>query len=207
MGPYFIVKRVMDFVLALVFIIMLFPLMVLVAVVIKLDSEGPVIFEQDRVGKAAKIFRILKFRSMRTEVEKDGRVLSDMEKMTMIGLILRKTSIDELPQLFNILRGEMSFIGPRPLLTKYLGLYSKEQMRRHEITPGISGWAQVNGRNSVSWEERFKLDVWYVDHVNLLLDLKILCLTIYKVFCRKDINSSIVDTMPDFQGGRGGVDL
>lgn len=167
---------------------------------IKMESRGPALFKQNRPGKNSRIFTVLKFRTMATEMEKDGRALSDMERMTRVGNVLRKTSIDELPQLINILRGEMSFIGPRPLLVKYLDYYTPEQSRRHEVMPGISGWAQVNGRNSISWKEKFKLDVWYVEHQSLSLDIKILLLTIYNVLKSKDINSSSDNTMQPFTG-------
>jgi len=162
------------------------------------DPKGPVLFRQKRPGKDAKIFEIYKFRTMKVETERDGRKLSDMERMTKVGSVLRKTSIDELPQLFNIIKGEMSFIGPRPLLVEYLKYYSCEQMRRHEVIPGISGWAQVNGRNATTWEERFKNDVWYVDNVSFKLDFRIFFMTIYNILSRKGINNSEDDTMPIF---------
>jgi len=195
------VKRILDFIFAIILLIILLPIMVIAAIAIKIeDPKGPVLFKQKRPGKDAKIFEVYKFRTMRVETEQDGMPLSDMERIAKVGSFLRKTSIDELPQLFNIIRGEMSFIGPRPLLVQYLEYYSTEQMRRHEVTPGISGWAQVNGRNAISWEEKFNLDVWYVDHVSLILDLKIFWLTIYNVINRKDINNSQSDTMPFFTG-------
>lgn len=195
------IKRILDFVFAVILLIIASPIMLLAAIAIKLeDPNGPVLFKQKRPGKNAKIFTVYKFRTMRVETEKDGRPLTDMERMTKVGSFLRKTSIDELPQLFNILRGEMSFIGPRPLLIQYLELYTPEQMRRHEVTPGISGWAQVNGRNAISWEEKFKYDVWYVDNQSFLLDLKILFMTICNVLNRKGINNSQGDTMPLFAG-------
>ncbi len=184
----------------MILIVLLSPIMVLAAIAIKIESKGPVLFKQKRPGKDAKIFTIYKFRTMKVETEKDGKPLSDMERITKVGAFLRKMSIDELPQLFNILRGEMSFIGPRPLLVQYLEYYSPEQMRRHEVTPGISGWAQVNGRNAISWEEKFELDVWYVDNQSFFLDLKILWLTIYNVLSRRGINNSQDDTMPVFIG-------
>lgn len=195
------IKRVLDLVLALVLVVLFSPVMLLAAIAIKIeDPSGPVLFKQKRPGKDAKIFTIYKFRTMRVETEKDGRPLSDMERLTKVGAFLRKTSIDELPQLFNIIRGEMSFIGPRPLLIEYLERYTPEQMRRHEVLPGISGWAQVNGRNAISWEEKFKYDVWYVDHLSFMLDLKIVLMTIYKVFKGEGINHSADNTMPLFTG-------
>ncbi len=200
MKPYITVKRILDFIFAFILIVITSPLMMIVAIAIKLESKGPVLFIQKRPGKNAKIFIVNKFRTMKVEVETNGRQLSDMERMTKVGSFLRKTSIDELPQLFNILRGEMSFIGPRPLLVQYLDHYSPEQMRRHELTPGISGWAQVNGRNTIDWEDKFKYDVWYVDHINFGLDFKIFCMTIFNVINRKGINNSKGDTMPYFTG-------
>lgn len=202
MRPYLIVKRIFDFSFALLLLILLSPIMLISAVAIKLESKGSAFFKQQRPGKDGKIFTIYKFRTMRMETEQNGRKLTDMERMTRVGSILRKTSIDELPQLINILRGEMSFIGPRPLLVEYLKYYTPEQMRRHEILPGISGWAQVNGRNGISWEEKFKLDVWYVDNISFWLDVKILLLTIWNVVSGKGINNSGNDTMPLFRGTR-----
>ncbi|WP_003545007.1 sugar transferase [Desulfotomaculum nigrificans] len=198
MKPYLYIKKILDFIFALILLLLVAPIMLVAAMAIKLDSPGPVLFKQKRPGKNGKIFTVMKFRTMRIETEKDGRPLSDMERMTRVGSFLRKTSIDELPQLFNILRGEMSFIGPRPLLVQYLDYYTPEQMRRHEVTPGISGWAQVNGRNAISWEEKFKLDVWYVDNISFWLDAKIFLLTVWNVLIRKGINSSENDTMPFF---------
>ncbi|MFI8493290.1 sugar transferase [Peribacillus butanolivorans] len=202
MNPYLILKRILDFLFSIILLIVASPIMILAAIAIKIESNGPSMFKQQRPGNDAKIFTVYKFRTMRIETEKDGHPITDMERMTKIGSLLRKTSVDELPQLFNILRGEMSFIGPRPLLVKYLEYYSEEQMRRHEVTPGISGWAQVNGRNTISWEEKFRLDIWYVDNISLSLDLKILWLTIYNVLNRKDINNSQGDTMPYFRGDK-----
>lgn len=197
---YPIIKRILDIIFALILLIIVSPIMVIAAIAIKLESKGPVLFKQKRPGKNAKIFTVYKFRTMIVETKRDGKPLSDMERMTKVGSFLRKASIDELPQLFNILRGEMSFIGPRPLLVQYLEHYSLEQMRRHEVLPGISGWAQVNGRNQISWEDKFKYDVWYVDHISFLLDIKILWMTISNVLNRKDINNSQCDTMPFFNG-------
>jgi undecaprenyl phosphate N,N'-diacetylbacillosamine 1-phosphate transferase len=202
MRPYLIVKRSLDFVFAVILLIVLSPLMLLVAIAIKLDSRGPVFFKQERPGKGARIFTIYKFRTMSVETEKAGKPLSNIARITKVGSFLRKTSIDELPQLFNILKGEMSFIGPRPLLVEYLEYYSSEQKRRHEVKPGISGWAQVNGRNAISWEEKFKYDIWYVDNQSLLLDIKILFMTVYNVLRRKGINNSLGDTMPFFRGNK-----
>ncbi|MFJ5747630.1 sugar transferase [Peribacillus frigoritolerans] len=202
MKPYLVLKRILDFVFSMILLIIASPIMFLASIAIKLESKGPSLFKQDRPGKNAEIFTVYKFRTMRIETHREGRSLTDMERMTKIGSLLRKTSVDELPQLFNILRGEMSFIGPRPLLVNYLEHYSQEQMRRHEITPGISGWAQVNGRNTLSWEEKFKFDLWYVDNISLCLDLKILWLTLYNILNRKGINNSQGNTMPFFTGSK-----
>jgi len=159
-----------------------------------------VLFKQKRPGKNAKIFTVYKFRTMKVQTEKDGKPLSDIERITKVGAFLRKFSIDELPQLFNIIRGEMSFIGPRPLLVEYLDYYTPEQMRRHEVMPGISGWAQVNGRNAISWEEKFEYDIWYVDNCSLIVDIKIFIMTIIKIVKRENINQKHDVTMPKFRG-------
>ncbi|HHW69956.1 MAG TPA: sugar transferase [Clostridiales bacterium] len=195
------IKRILDFIFAIMLLIVLMPIMLVVSIAIKIeDPKGPILFKQERPGKDGKIFKVYKFRTMITETKRNGKELSDMERITKVGAFLRKTSIDELPQLFNIIRGEMSFIGPRPLLPQYLEYYTPEQMRRHEVKPGISGWAQVNGRNAISWEEKFELDVWYVDNQSFLLDLKIFCMTIYNVISGKGINNSQCETMPFFKG-------
>jgi lipopolysaccharide/colanic/teichoic acid biosynthesis glycosyltransferase len=191
------VKRILDFIFAIILLIILLPIMVIAAIAIKIeDPKEPVLFKQKRPGKDAKIFEVYKFRTMRVETVCDGKPLSDMERMTKIGSFLRKTSIDELPQLFNIIQGEMSFIGPRPLPVIYLPYYTEEEMHRHDIRPGISGWAQVNGRNYLSWDKKFEYDLEYVNNVNLMFDIKILFLTIQKVFARSDIGVRGVD-FPD----------
>ncbi|MGB3159833.1 sugar transferase [Carnobacterium sp.] len=194
------VKRDLDILFSLLLIIVTSPILIISALLIKYETKGPVFFRQDRVGKNCKEFKIYKFRTMRIETVLNGQLLTDSQRITKIGAYLRKTSIDELPQLFNILMGEMSFIGPRPLLPQYLELYDKDQLRRHEVMSGISGWAQVNGRNTISWEDKFKLDVYYVNHVCIKMDIKILFSTIYKVFGRKNIDYSANDTMPYFKG-------
>jgi len=196
MKPYIFVKRTLDFIFSLILLVLVSPIMLGAAIAIKLNSPGPVFFRQIRPGKNGNIFTVFKFRTMRVETEKDGRRFSDMERMTKTGSFLRKTGIDELLQLFNILRGEMSFIGPRPLLLQYLDYYTPGQMRRHEVTPGISGWAQVNGRKAIIWEEKFKLDVWYVDLISFWIDVKIFFITVWNVLNRKRINNSQGDTMP-----------
>ncbi|MBQ8227983.1 MAG: sugar transferase [Clostridia bacterium] len=195
------VKRILDFICALFAIIVLSPIMFVAAVLIKADDGGPALFRQKRPGKDGKVFEVYKFRTMSIKTEdENGRPLSDMERMTKIGTLLRKTSIDELPQFVNVLKGEMSFIGPRPLLCEYLELYSPHQARRHEVRPGISGWAQVNGRNAITWEKKFDYDVFYVDNISLFLDIKILFKTVKNVFDGADINCSEQNTMEKFTG-------
>lgn len=171
-------------------------------IAIKLGSKGPVFFVQKRPGYKGVIFNIYKLRTMIVETERDGRPLSDMERMTVAGRIIRKLSLDELPQLLNILKGEMSFIGPRPLLVRYLSLYTPDQMRRHDVLPGISGWAQINGRNTISWDQRFAYDTYYVDNLSFALDCKIVWLTIRNVIRREGINASSGDTMEEFKGSK-----
>lgn len=199
MYKYF--KRIMDFVASLTSLIILSPLIALSAVLVKISDGGSVLFKQRRPGKDGKIFTVYKFRTMSEKTEdENGRELSDVERMTKIGSFLRKTSLDELPQLFNVLKGDMSFIGPRPLLCEYLELYTPYQMRRHEVLPGISGLAQVNGRNAITWEEKFDYDVYYVDHMSFWLDLKIIFKTIKNTLKRADINCSDNNTMEKFRG-------
>lgn len=191
------VKRMLDFVFAIILLIILSPIMVIAALAIKIeDREGPVLFKHDRIGKGNKVFTVFKFRSMIVIRERNGCKLSDTERMLKVGNFLRKSSIDEFPQLFNIIRGEMSFIGPRPLPVVYLPYYTKEEIHRHDVRPGISGWAQVNGRNYLSWEKRFEYDLEYVNNVNFLFDVKIFFKTIKKVFLRSDIGVRGVD-IPD----------
>ena len=200
---YKYIKRAMDFVVAFLLLIILSPLMLAAAVCIAANHDGPVLFRQERPGKNGKNFMLYKFRTMSTRLyDKNGRELSDFERMTKIGRFLRKTSVDELPQLFNILKGDMSFIGPRPLLTEYLNLYSPEQMRRHEVLPGISGWAQVNGRNTLTWNEKFSYDVYYVDHYGFGMDMKIFFKTIENVIRQDGINSGKEKTMEKFKGNK-----
>lgn len=199
MYKYF--KRIIDFVASLTALIILSPLMALSAVLVKFGDGGSVLFKQRRPGKDGKIFTVYKFRTMSEKTEdENGRELSDVERMTKIGSFLRKTSLDELPQLFNVLKGDMSFIGPRPLLCEYLELYTPYQMRRHEVLPGISGLAQVNGRNAITWEEKFDYDIYYVDHMSFWLDLKIIFKTIKNTLKRADINCSDNNTMEKFRG-------
>lgn len=198
---YKYIKRAMDFLVAVILLTVLSPLMLLAATLIAVNRDEPILFKQKRPGKDGKIFTVYKFRTMSTAlIDRNGKELSDFERMTRIGKILRKTSIDELPQLFNIIKGDMSFIGPRPLLTEYLGLYSPEQMRRHEVLPGISGWAQVNGRNTLTWEQKFAYDIYYVDHYSFLMDMKIFFKTIENVLRQDGINSENDNTMKKFTG-------
>ena len=200
---YKYIKRSLDLITALFLVLILSPIMLIAAILIAVNRDGPILFKQERPGKDGKIFTVNKFRTMSTVLrDKNGNELSDFDRMTKIGNILRKTSIDELPQLFNIIKGEMSFIGPRPLLKEYLELYSPEQMRRHEVLPGISGWAQVNGRNTLTWEEKFAYDVYYVDHYSFKMDLKIFIKTIENVVSQDGINSNSENTMEKFQGNR-----
>ncbi|MFZ3372252.1 MAG: sugar transferase [Desulfitobacteriaceae bacterium] len=198
MITYVKIKRAMDLLFSITLLIAASPIMLCAAVAIRLGSQGPVFFKQERPGKDGVIFTIYKFRTMRLETEKDGRPLSDMERMTSAGSLLRKFSVDELPQLFNILKGDMSFIGPRPLLVQYLERYTPEQMRRHEVTPGISGWAQINGRNGVDWETRFEYDVWYVEHISFGTDFRIFLKTLAIVLMRSGVNQSKKQTMEEF---------
>lgn len=192
-----IVKRVVDVVFSLIAFVVLFPLLVSVALAIRCVLGKPIFFSQKRVGLNGKTFKIFKFRTMRHTVGKDGQQLSDVFRHTKLGNTLRSWSIDELPQLWNVLKGEMSLVGPRPLLEEYLQEYSSEQMRRHDVRPGITGWAQVNGRNDISWDEKFELDVWYVDNHSLLLDASILRSTIVKVASKdSSINSGNVLVKP-----------
>ena len=195
-----VVKRFFDFLAALLFLIILSPVFFLLIVGLWLFNDREVFFLQQRPGKNEKIFKIIKFKTMRDLYYEDGSLLPDMMRITKIGSFIRSTSLDELPQLINVLIGQMSLIGPRPLLIRYLSLYSETQKRRHNVRPGITGWTQINGRNTVAWPERFKMDVWYVDNISFLLDLKILCLTFVKVLKRSDINASENATMKPFKG-------
>ena len=194
-------KRVIDFILVFVVLAVIWPVLLLIAIWLHFANKGAgAFFTQERPGKNGKIFRVIKFKSMTDERDAEGKLLPDAKRLTHVGKFVRVTSIDELPQLINVLKGDMALIGPRPLLLQYLPLYSKEQARRHEVRPGITGWAQVNGRNAISWSKKFKLDVWYVDHCSFLLDLKIVFMTIRKVFIREGISSDTSATMEVFTG-------
>lgn len=193
-------KRTFDIVISLAVLVAFSPIVLLTALLVRIKLGSPVIFKQIRPGLNGKPFNMIKFRSMLDAHDKDGNPLSDELRLTKLGKILRATSLDELPGLINVLKGDMSLVGPRPLLMEYLPLYTPEQAKRHNVKPGITGWAQVNGRNAISWEEKFKLDVWYVDNKNLLLDIKILFLTIKKVFIREGISAEGQATISKFTG-------
>lgn len=183
-------KRFLDFWISLIALICISPILIVVTIWLHFANKGAgAFFFQERPGKGARIFKVIKFKTMTDERDAEGKLLPDAQRLTKVGKFVRSTSIDELPQLINVLKGDMALIGPRPLLVKYLPLYCKEQMRRHEVRPGISGWAQCHGRNNISWTEKFQLDVWYVDHVSLWTDLKVIWITIMKVIKRADINN------------------
>ena len=195
-----LLKRAFDIIASLIGLIVLSPVLLIAAILVRKNLGSPILFRQVRPGIDGKPFEMVKFRSMRDAIAKDGTPLPDNERFTPFGYALRSTSIDELPELWNVLKGDMSLVGPRPLLMDYLPLYNKEQYRRHEVRPGVTGWAQVNGRNAISWEEKFKLDVWYVDNRSFWLDLKILFLTIKKVFIREGITAQGEPTLNAFKG-------
>ena len=195
------VKRTLDFWIALAVLVIISPILLVVTVWLHFANKGAgAFFFQERPGKDGRIFRIIKFKTMTDERDGEGNLLSDEKRLTRVGRLVRSTSIDELPQLINVIKGDMALIGPRPLLVEYLPLYSKEQARRHEVRPGISGWAQCHGRNAISWTEKLKLDVWYVDHVSLKTDIEIVWVTLQKVFKRADISEQGHATMEFFNG-------
>lgn len=193
-------KRFLDLIISFFLIILLFPVFCFISLQVRKNLGSPVFFQQTRPGLDGKPFEMVKFRTMKDARGQDGKPLPDSERLTPFGNRLRNSSLDELPELWNVLKGEMSLVGPRPLLMQYLPLYSKEQSRRHDVRPGITGWAQVNGRNSISWEQKFQHDIWYVDNQNFWLDIKIIFLTVKKVFKREGINNSDNLTMPRFKG-------
>lgn len=195
-----IFKSTLDFLLALIGFLLLLPIFLIVMICLTLANQGKPFFFQVRPGKNAKLFKIIKFKTMNDRNDSNGNLLPDDVRLTKIGNFVRKTSLDEIPQLLNVLKGDMSLIGPRPLLPEYLPLYSAEQNKRHLVRPGITGWAQVNGRNAISWEQKFKLDFWYVENVSFLLDLKILWLTLKKVLVKEGISSATSATMEKFTG-------
>ena len=197
----YIFKRFFDFWISLIALICISPILLVVTIWLYFANKGAgAFFFQERPGKGGKIFKVIKYKTMTDERDAEGNLLPDAQRLTRVGKFVRSTSIDELPQLINVLKGDMALIGPRPLLVKYLPLYSPEQARRHEVRPGISGWAQCHGRNAISWTEKFKLDVWYVDHCTLWTDLQVIFITIKNVVMRKDINSAKAATMEAFNG-------
>jgi lipopolysaccharide/colanic/teichoic acid biosynthesis glycosyltransferase len=193
-------KRLVDIVISLFGIVLLFPLFLVITISLLIVNDGKPFFYQKRPGKDETIFTILKFKTMNDKKDENGKLLPDFQRMTNIGRHIRKYSLDEIPQLFSVLKGDMSLVGPRPLMVNYLPLYSEHQRKRHMVKPGITGWAQVNGRNSISWGEKFELDIFYVENISFLLDLKIMALTVVKVFKREGVNSSDSDTMTVFNG-------
>ncbi|MDI9369679.1 MAG: sugar transferase [Synergistota bacterium] len=203
MYPFF--KRAFDLVASLALLVLLSPLMLVVALMVRVKLGSPVLFRQERPGLGGGIFTMYKFRTMTDERDEEGDLLPDAKRLPPFGQLLRSTSIDELPELFNVVRGQMSLVGPRPLLTQYLERYSPEQARRHEVRPGITGWAQVNGRNAISWEEKFACDVWYVDNISFALDMKIIFKTIAKILAREGISQEGQATMEEFLGTKEDV--
>ncbi|HHV42755.1 MAG TPA: sugar transferase [Clostridiaceae bacterium] len=195
-----LIKRVFDILLACVGLFLCLPLFMIIAILIKIDSPGPVLFSQERPGLRGEPFFIYKFRTMKEIYDESGLPLPDEQRLTKLGCFLRRTSIDELPELINVLKGDMSLVGPRPLLMEYLDLYTTEQARRHDVKPGITGWVQVNGRNTLTWDEKFELDIWYVDNYSLWLDIKILWMTLIEVLRREGISADGHATMPKFMG-------
>ena len=194
-------KRVIDFILVFIVLVVIWPILLLITIWLHFANKGAgAFFTQERPGKDGRIFRLIKFKSMTDERDAEGKLLPDAKRLTHVGKFVRATSIDELPQLINVLKGDMALIGPRPLLPEYLPLYNEEQARRHEVRPGITGWAQCHGRNAISWTEKFKLDVWYVEHCSLLTDLKIIFITIKSVLKREGISSATSVTMEKFNG-------
>jgi undecaprenyl phosphate N,N'-diacetylbacillosamine 1-phosphate transferase len=193
-------KPFFDFFCALTFFLILSPLFILIILLLLIANNGKPFFFQERPGKKGKIFNVIKFKTMNDKKDAEGNLLPDADRLTGIGKFVRKTSLDEIPQLLNVIKGDMSLIGPRPLLVEYLPLYNEKQSRRHEVKPGITGWAQVNGRNAISWEQKFEYDVWYVEHLSFLLDFKIIWLTLKKIFKSEGINSATSATMEKFKG-------
>ena len=199
-------KRVIDFTIALVALLVIWPILLIIYIWLTIANKGAgAIFYQERPGKGEKIFRVMKFKSMTDEKDAEGKLLPEAQRLTKVGAFIRKTSIDELPQLINVLKGDMALIGPRPLLPKYIPLYNEEQHRRHDVRPGITGWAQVNGRNNVTWTEKFKLDVWYVQHISFWVDVKVIFMTVKAVFCRDGISSETSVTTEEFSGTKESI--
>ncbi len=194
------IKSFLDFSISFIALLCISPVFITVLILLYISNDGKPFFYQSRPGKNGKLFKIIKFKTMNDKKDEHGKLLPDIKRITKVGAFVRKYSLDELPQLLNVLKGEMSLIGPRPLLTEYLQLYNDFQFRRHELKPGITGWAQVNGRNAISWEQKFELDVWYIDHVSFLLDCKVILLTIQKVIKSENINASDTTTTSKFKG-------
>ncbi len=195
-------KRLFDIILATMLIILFLPIYIIVSILILIKMGHPILFRQKRPGLNEKIFGIYKFRTMTNETDQNGNLLPDAQRLVGVGKFIRSTSLDELPQIFNVLKGDMSFVGPRPLLIEYLPRYNTQQKKRHDVKPGITGWAQVNGRNAISWEQKFDYDVWYVEHQSFWLDMKILWMTFLKVVKRSDISSDTAVTMEKFEGSK-----
>ncbi len=193
-------KNILDFIIAIIVFVILLPIFIVVTVLLFIVNKGKPFFFQDRPGKNENIFKVIKFKTMNDFKDDNGNLLSDEKRLTAVGLFVRKTSLDEMPQLINVLKGDMSLIGPRPLLVEYLPLYNDEQKQRHKVKPGITGWAQINGRNAISWEQKFKLDIYYVNNISFLLDLKIIFLTLKKVVISENISSDTSVTMAKFRG-------
>lgn len=197
-----IFKRIFDLILSLIGFVILLPIFLFLIIFLAIANNGKPFFFQRRPGKNNKVFKVVKFKTMNDRKDSHGDLLPDGERLTSVGRFVRRTSLDEIPQLLNVIKGDMSLVGPRPLLIEYLSLYNTEQIRRHEVRPGITGWAQINGRNAISWQEKFRLDVWYVDHISLLLDVQIICLTIIKVFKSEGITSEKSVTVEKFEGNQ-----
>lgn len=193
-------KRLIDLVLTVVGLVVISPVFIIVMLVLMFNNDGKPFFFQQRIGKNNRLFKVVKFKTMNDKKDKNGNLLPDKDRLTSVGKFVRNTSLDELPQLINVLKGDMSLVGPRPLLVEYLPLYNSKQIRRHEVTPGITGWAQVNGRNAISWEQKFDYDVWYVDNQSFALDVRIIFLTFKKIFKQEGINSATSATMEKFTG-------
>jgi len=197
-----IIKPILDFCLAFIALLLLLPILLLITLFLSIANNGKPFFIQTRPGKNEKLFNIIKFKTMNDKKDKNGNLLSDAKRLTKIGKIVRKTSLDEIPQLVNVLKGEMSLIGPRPLLPEYLSLYNTEQKKRHKVKPGITGWAQINGRNAISWEDKFKFDVWYVNNISFTTDVKIILKTIKKVLISEGISAEGTSTIGRFKGSK-----
>lgn len=198
----YLFKRILDFVCSLIGFIILLPIFLFLTIFLVIANNGKPFFFQQRPGKNNKIFEVVKFRTMNDKKDAQGNLLSDKDRLTSLGRFIRKTSLDEIPQLINVIKGDMSLVGPRPLLLEYLPLYNEQQIRRHEVRPGITGWAQINGRNAISWKDKFELDVWYVDNISISLDIRILLQTILKVFKSEGISSDTSLTMEKFEGNK-----